>query len=205
MRQHRSIVVPLIIALNVGVFLLWSTMDLEFMATHFLVSWQAVAEGRYWVLLTSAFSHNLLWHLLFNMLALQSFGSFLEELLGWWRFLKFYLLAAIISSLMHAMVSAWILGQPEIQALGASGAISGIILLFSLMFPKQKISIFGIIPIPALFGALAFVGLDIWGLVAQAQGSGLPIGHGAHLGGALVGIIYFFFYIRPRLRARRYE
>ena len=41
----------------------------------------------------------------------------------------------------------------------------------------------GIVPVPALAGVLAFVGLDLWGLIAQGRGGGLPIGHGAHLGG----------------------
>ncbi|MCB0356276.1 MAG: hypothetical protein KDD40_04675, partial [Bdellovibrionales bacterium] len=49
-----------------------------------------------------------------------------------------------------------------------------------------------ILPVPAIFGALAFVGLDLWGLYTQTQGGGLPIGHGAHLGGAFTGICYYF-------------
>lgn len=95
-----------------------------------------------------------------------------------------------------------LLSEPSLPALGASGAIAGLILVFSLVFPKEKILLFGLVPIPALWGALAFVGLDIWGLVAQTKGGGLPIGHGAHLGGALSGFLYFRFYLRPRLRAR---
>ena len=86
------------------------------------------------------------------------------------------------------------------MALGASGALAGVILLFSLAFPKERLYILGLIPIPAIFGALAFVGLDIWGLVAQSKGGGLPIGHGAHLGGALAGGIYFLI---RRARKRR--
>lgn len=70
------------------------------------------------------------------------------------------------------------------------------------MFPREKILLFGIIPLPAIVGALAFIGLDIWGVVAQAGGGGLPIGHGAHLGGAITGIIYYLLYLRPRLKRR---
>ena len=43
-----------------------------------------------------------------------------------------------------------------------------------------------------MVGAILFVGLDVWGVIAQAGGGGLPIGHGAHLGGALAGLIYYF-------------
>ena len=93
-----------------------------------------------------------------------------------------------------------ILHEPDIPALGASGAVAGVILLFSLMYPKQKILLLGIIPLPAITGALVFIGLDLWGLIAQAEGGGLPIGHGAHLSGAMVGIIYYFLFIRKQLK-----
>jgi membrane associated rhomboid family serine protease len=72
-------------------------------------------------------------------------------------------------------------------------------MLFSLMFPRQKIAILGIIPVPALAGVLIFVAFDLWGLFEQTQGGGLPIGHGAHLGGALTGVVYYFLFIRRRL------
>lgn len=116
--------------------------------------------------------------------------------------MKFYLAAGVIGSLSHALVSEIILHQPGQYAVGASGAIAGLILLFALMFPKEKIYFFGVIPIPALFGALAFIGLDLWGVVAQSQGGGLPIGHGAHLGGAFTGVAYYF-YLRSQRRQRR--
>ncbi len=54
---------------------------------------------------------------------------------------------------------------------------------------------------PALFGAFLFVGLDIIGLIAQSGGGGLPIGHGAHLGGAATGALYYWIVIR-RLQVR---
>jgi membrane associated rhomboid family serine protease len=111
--------------------------------------------------------------------------------------------AGVISSLCHCLVSTYLLGQPGLSALGASGAISGVVLLFALMFPREKILIFGILPIPAIWGAVAFVALDVWGLVAQARGGGLPIGHGAHLGGALTGLLYFLLFVRQRYQVRR--
>ena len=61
---------------------------------------------------------------------------------------------------------------------------------------------------PAMVGAVLFVGLDIWGVVAQAEGGGLPIGHGAHLGGAIAGLIYFFILragMQRRLRNQNLE
>lgn len=196
---RRPVMVPLIIAVNVAVFLLWLNPGWQdYMIDNFTVSWDGLREGRYWIALTAVFSHNLFIHIFINMFVLQSFGSVIEEALGSFRFLRFYLTAGILSSLCHAAVSAFIIGEPGMRAVGASGAVSGLVLLFSLLFPREKILIFGLIPVPALIGALAFIGLDIWGLVAQAGGGGLPIGHGAHLGGALTGIIYYFMIRRRR-------
>lgn len=201
----KPYVTRILIGLNVAVFLTWffadRSFDLQiFLVENFLVSWTALTDGRVWTLVTSMFSHNLLWHLLMNMFALSSFGPILESGMGSWRFLKFYFLAGIVGSLSHAVVSAYIVGDPSLPAHGASGAISGLILLFALTFPKERLLILGIIPIPALVGSLLFVGLDVWGLYAQAGGGGLPIGHGAHLGGAAVGLAYYFFVVRRRLR-----
>lgn len=199
-------VIPYIIALNAVVYVAWvlagkNEMRVDFMSAHFLVSWQALTEGRLWTLLTSAFSHNLSWHFILNMFVLNSFGRITELTIGRRRFIQFYLVAAIVSSFGHAFVSNYFLNEPELPALGASGAISAVILLFSLFYPREKILILGLIPLPALTGALVFVGLDIWGLFSQIEGGGLPIGHGAHLGGALTGVVYFFW-LRRQMRAQ---
>lgn len=192
------------------VFLWWNfgrdpLEEPTFMINNFLVSWEGLARGRYWTLLTSVFSHNMLFHFLMNMMVLNSFGPIVERVLEPGRFLFFYLGAGIISSLTHATVSALLLGQPELPALGASGAISGVILLFSLWFPRERILLLGILPIPAFFGALVFIGLDLWGLWAQAGGGGLPIGHGAHLGGAAAGILAFFYFKKKFTNIRRLQ
>ncbi len=199
MNQARTPVVPTLILLNVVVFLLWTFagdfgIETEFLYLNFLVSWESLLENRYWTLLGAAFSHNLFWHFVLNMFVLNSFGPIVEQILGPIRFLLFYLVAAIVSSFWHSIVSAFFLQRPDLPALGASGAISGVILLFSFLFPRQKILLMGFIPVPALLGALLFIGLDVWGLFAQAGGGGLPIGHGAHLGGALTGFIFYLIF-----------
>lgn len=201
----KSFIVKLIIFSNVLIFFAWqwaqqSEVQYEFMAANFLVSWVHLEYGRYWVLITSVFSHNIFWHLLLNMLVLYSFGPVVRTVIGFRHFVFFYFLAGVISSFCHAWVSAFVLGDPSLPALGASGAVAGVIFLFSFMFPKEKILIFGIIPVPALVGGFIFLGLDAWGLVAQAGGGGLPIGHGAHIGGALTGILYYFLVIRGKQR-----
>jgi membrane associated rhomboid family serine protease len=63
------------------------------------------------------------------------------------------------------------------------------------MFPREKVYLLGLFPLPAFWAIFLFVGLDLWGLLAQTEGGQLPIGHGAHLGGALAG---GFFYLNYR-------
>jgi membrane associated rhomboid family serine protease len=190
-------VVLVFLAINTGVFVLWLVLGQSaFMVENFLVSWDALAAGRTWTLLTSEFSHLWFLHFFINMYVLASFGPIVENTIGSGRFLSFYLVAAVVASLGHAGVSAFVMGQPGLPALGASGAISGVILLFSFLYPRARILLFAIIPMPAMIGALLFVGLDIIGLIAQFEGGGLPIGHGAHLGGAATGALYYWLVIR---------
>ncbi len=193
------------IALCSIVFMCWQfTETKSFMPEHFLVSYEALTQGRFWTLLTSIYSHNMLLHFFINMYVLWSFGSFLESFLGHYRFACFYILAGLMGSFSHALTSFYFMEDPALPALGASGAIAGIILIFSLCFPKEKILLLGILPLPAIFGAFLFIGLDLWGLYEQSQGHGLPIGHGAHLGGAFTGLFIYLLYIRPKiLKARQ--
>lgn len=199
--RWRPRVVQVTLVINVIVFAAWLGARVspglrELMLTDFLVSPSRILAGRWWTVLTSVFSHLELWHLLINMLVLWSFGPVIERVLGHRKFAAFYVGTGVLASISHCLTSALLLGNLQSAALGASGALSGVLLVFALLFPRHKILVFGIIPIPALIGALAFVGLDVWGLVAQAQGGGLPIGHGAHLGGAVCGFLYWLVVFR---------
>ncbi len=207
-RLPRTPAVSVIIGLNVLVFLGWQASyfapDLQpFMMGNFLVSTAHILHGYVWTLVSAAFSHNEIWHLAINMFVLWSFGTVLERLWGTRTFVIFYLVAAVVASISHCVVSSILMGNGNIPALGASGAVSGLLLAYALYFPRHKILLFGIIPVPALAGVLAFVGIDLWGLLAQSRGGGLPIGHGAHLGGALAGALMYFFYLRSTILVPR--
>lgn len=188
---YRPTAVLTIIKLNLAVFILWLFFDPRFMYLNFLVSWHGVLEGRLWTLVTSVFSHNYLFHLFINMFAFYGFGMAVESELGTRRFIFFYLASGVTASLGHCLVSNYLLHQPALPALGASGAVAAVILYFSLRFPRERILLLGLIPLPAISAAFLFIGLDVWGLIAQTQGGQLPIGHGAHLGGAFFGLCYF--------------
>ena len=190
-------VVFVVLAINVAVFGMWLWFGQSpFMTENFLVSYDALAAGRWWTLITSEFSHILFLHFFLNMYVLTTFGQIVEMIVGSWRFLLFYLIAAVVASAAHAGVSAFLLDKPGLPALGASGALSGVIIVFSLMIPQARLLLLWIIPMPAIVGALVFVGIDLLGLFAQVEGGGLPIGHGAHLGGAATGAVAYFLWLR---------
>lgn len=202
LRKNR--VVPLFLVLNIVVFLGWqfftaTNATAGFFYNNFLVSPLHIKAGYYWTLLTAAFSHENPFHLVFNMMVLFSFGGLLEKFFGMRRFLTLYLGAALFSSIMHCATSAFLIHKMDTNALGASGALTAVLMVFAMVWPKQKILLFGLIPVPALLGVGGLVLLDIWGLVAQTRGGGLPIGHSAHLGGSVFGFCYFWFAVRPYL------
>lgn len=215
--RRRPVVMPVILGLNVVVFLLWQLALrssppvapwgpdalsapplLLALERSFWTSAVHLLHGRAWTLLTSAFSHMDILHLALNMMVLWGFGGILERLLGRARFTALYLTAAVFASLSHCVVSTLLMSQPAKAALGASGALSAVVLVYALLFPRHRILLFGVIPLPALTAALLFVALDLWGLAAQARGGGLPIGHGAHLGGTLMGFLWWAFDLRRR-------
>ena len=203
--RRRLRALPVIVGLNAVVFVTWLVAARgselwSLLAVNFMVSTNRLEHGLWWTLLTAAFSHQELWHFLLNMVVLWSFASVLERLLGSRLFTVFYLVSAVVSSASHCLVSSFLLGDDRIAALGASGAVSAVLIAFALAFPTNRILLFGIVPIPALVGAGLFVAIDLWGLFAQTRGAALPIGHGAHLGGALAGAVLWVLVLRGRLR-----
>jgi len=171
---------------------IYGVINPSFMMNNFSVSWTSLINGRFWTLITSVFSHQFLWHIFINMFVFVNFGIIVENYLGPMRFITFYLFAGMMGSLIHCLVCAYILDRPNLLALGASGAISGVVLLFALLYPQEKIYLFAIIPIPAIWGAILITGIDVLGLLSQAKGISSAIGFGAHLGGAMAGLIYYF-------------
>lgn len=192
-----------LIGINLAVFVLWVASAQEsreataWMVKQFTVSPGGLAAGRWWTLLTSVFSHYLGLHLLINLIVLYSFARALAWEWGPTRFLVFYLIAGLAGSLTHVAVASWVLGQ-DVPALGASGAVCGVVVAFALRHPGHPVYLFFVLPVPALVVALLFIGFDIYGLLQQARGAGLVIGHGAHLGGALAAL--FACLLVPSLR-----
>jgi membrane associated rhomboid family serine protease len=147
----------------------------------------------YITLLTSMFMHGGIAHLAGNMLYLWIFGDNLEDRLGHGRYLLFYLLAGLLASLAHVFTSAALGDNLLIPSLGASGAISGVLGAYLLLFPRRRVTVilFRILTrVPAIVAVgLWFVfqlisGLGMLGGGSQAGG----VAYAAHIGGFIAGV-----------------
>jgi len=135
-----------------------------------------------WQLVTYQFMHGGFTHILFNMFALWMFGSILENFWGARRFFLFYILCGIFAGV------AQLLMESNGYAVGASGAIMGLMAAFAYLFPNTELYIMFIpIPVKAKYVIPGFMALDIFGSIAPQAGDN--VAHWAHLGGALAGLI----------------
>jgi membrane associated rhomboid family serine protease len=143
---------------------------------------------------TMMFLHGGWVHLIFNMWTLWLFGRTIEDRLGPARYLAFYLACGIFAALAHASLSP----NSTAPALGASGAIAGILGCYVRLFPMARVIV--VIPIlffPFFFEIHAFIYIGIWFLVQLLQGtveliipsSGGGVAWWAHVGGFLAGVV----------------
>jgi membrane associated rhomboid family serine protease len=191
----------ILVALNVAVFALWRTLGRSpewraFLLSNFLVSVDSL--GRPWTLLLAEFSHIDPTHLLFNMIALWTFGRAVESALGPRRLLALYGAGGVLASLGHVVYGLAV--GSDAPALGASGAVSAIAVVFAAMFPRARLYLNFFIPLPAALAVGLFLVVDLLGVLNP---TGDMIAHAAHLGGALYGFLYWLIAIRPVLRRYR--
>ena len=133
--------------------------------------------------ITSGFLHADWMHLIFNMYALYLFGDIVAAFLGSELFLLIYVASLITGSLytLQAYKTA-----PYYSAVGASGAVSGIVFSSILLYPEMDLFLFFIpIPIPGYIFGVGYLLYSIYGMKNQTSN----IGHAAHLGGAIGGFV----------------
>ena len=152
----------------------------------------------YLTLLTSMFMHGGIAHLLGNMLFLWIFGDNLEHVLGKIRYLIFYLVTGLIASLSHVFATAAFAGGEGesmlIPSLGASGAISGVLGGYLLLFPHKRVKV---IMLRMLTEVPAIVAIGLWfvfqiisslGVLGEGSQQG-GVAYAAHIGGFIAGLV----------------
>lgn len=152
-------------------------------------------EFELWQLVTYSFLHGSMLHLMFNMLALYTFGRDIERLFGSQWYLQYYFASVVAAAVSHLVVTGW-MGAPLVPTVGASGGVYGLLLAYGMYFPRRTvILLFPPIPLPARVFVVIFAALELYfGVTSTAQG----IAHFAHLGGMLGG----WLMIRSRGRRR---
>jgi rhomboid protease GluP len=147
----------------------------------------AVFQGQYWRMLTSAFLHAGLMHIAGNMYFLWQLGLLTEQIVGSWKMLVLYLIAALASSALSILI------HPYTVSVGASGAIFGLAGAL-LVFARRKIR-FGNNQMLVYKGLLQFVGWNIvLGFVIPA------VDNAAHIGGLIAGLVIGMVFTNGLLR-----
>ena len=156
-----------------------------------------LGRSEYYRLVTSGFLHANVPHLAFNMFALYSFSYGVGRVVGILDFVMIYFGSLIAGNLLALQIHK---RDPGYRALGASGAVSGVIFASILMYPHGKIAfLFFPVGIPSwIFGA-GFIMVSIYGI---RTGFG-RLGHEAHLGGAIAGVLISLM-IDPSMFATRW-
>jgi membrane associated rhomboid family serine protease len=183
-----------LILINVVVFLL------EQAALEPIVRWLALwplASQLFepWQLVSYAFLHGSFSHIFFNMFALYMFGGVLEKYWGGRRLTLYFLICALSAGVAQLAVQQ-LLGGAEEPTIGASGGVFGILLAFAWYFPRARVGVYLVIPMPA------WLFVTIYGLIELlfgVTGTQAGVAHFAHLGGMAGGALCILYW---RMRRR---
>jgi membrane associated rhomboid family serine protease len=206
--RQFAVVTFVIILLNAFAFF----QELSY-GDRFVYAWSTIpiyiVHGQRWItLLTSMFMHGSWMHIIGNMVYLWAFGREIEDAMGRFRFLAFYLAGGVVAML------AQILGDPSsrIPSLGASGAIAAVMGAFIVTYPRDRIKtvifffiFFRVTFIPAmvLIGFWFLIQVFHVGMVAEVKTGG--VAYLAHVGGFLFGVVTARLFEDPRRLALRRE
>jgi len=153
---------------------------------------------------TSIFMHGGIAHLFGNMLFLFIFGDNVEDRLGHFRYFIFYLVIGILASVSHIIATAMFGGNMLIPVLGASGAISGVLAAYLILYPRKRVRViifYFLTEVPAILV------IGLWFLFQLMSGIGMlggnlesGVAYGAHIGGFVSGLILVGFFLIGRKR-----
>ncbi len=187
--QFLKLPLRVLLSLNLAVFVLAFVGDLlGIRLLQFGVFQLALVPHLYheaWRLLTYAFVHVGPMHFLFNMLMLWMFGQEVAEWLGNKAFTTLYLLSAVVAALFSVPFYVSGIMDPNAYIIGASGALFGVMVAYSRLFPERVLLIFFVIPMRIKYAIWVFIAIDL-----LMVNSGDSVAHLTHLGGVIAGFAF---------------
>ncbi|OYP35011.1 rhomboid family intramembrane serine protease [Rhodopirellula sp. MGV] len=200
-QQPKSMAV-IVLAVTCGVWVLdiLTTKNVGGIRVSVLAEWLAcygttlIQPWTWYQFLSYGFIHDIEspFHLLFNMFNLFFFGRAAEMRLGRWEFLRFYLVSIVFAGVLGAL-TYWIMGTPDGRFIGASGAVSALLILFVCFDPHADLDLFGVVRVKASWIVIVFLIYNVWGsmqmLSAQNQMGG-GTAFTVHLAGAAFAYLY---------------
>ncbi len=177
-----------LILVNVAAFLLDSLMGGQLSAL--LALWPLGSNFMPWQVVTYAFLHGSLTHILFNMFGVYMFGADLERVWGGRRYLTFYMVSAIAAAVAQLAVAS--MTGAHYPTVGASGALFGLLLAFAIVFPRRMVvPLIPPIPMRAPIFVALYGGLELFLGVTGTQAG---VAHFAHLGGMAGGYLMLLYW-----------
>lgn len=178
----------LVVNIGLGGAILHPAMDLTVpggaLVDWLAFSWPSVLRGAVWMPLTYMFIHGGLLHLFLNMLWLFIFGPDVERLLGTRQFFRFYVACGALG-VLATIIPAAVFGRPGL-VVGASGAVMGVVVAFTLHNPDREFYLFPL-PIPINARGLLIL-IIVFNLMAGLTSSGVSVS--THFGGMIAGYAY---------------
>jgi membrane associated rhomboid family serine protease len=213
--RSRPIVTWSIIALNILVFLFQLSLD-EADLTRFIFDWGTVPReisngDDLFALVTCMFLHGGWLHIGGNMLFLWVFGDNVEDTMGHIKFLVFYLICGVAASGLQVIVDS----DSRIPLIGASGAISGVLAAYLVLFPKGKIRTLILLGVPIVVLVPAWAMIGYWIVIQFINGiaslgpdtaeTGGGVAYFAHIGGFVAGAALVWLFRDPEIQQRQNE
>ena len=193
-----------VLLINVGVYCMYclckNFKEFTWMRENSTCSLKNLKEGRLHTLVTQSISHDNALHLVMNCLGILSFSPPIIEKLGVKRYMIFYLVGGLSGSLLHIWHEN--IYRPkqlksvgtDTPAIGASGSICSLLMMYTIMFPRDKLYVLFVIPVQArLFVPILVIGSTYCFL---KPGSNDRVSHAGHLGGAVFGLMYSLLLLR---------
>ena len=191
-------VIQALVVVNVIIFAGWQVVPSTFMTSHFSESKINMSKRKVWTLLSCAFSHVSLSHLLANMAVLTTFGAAVADKLRPKLFLGVVLVSAVFASAVSALLRPYALqfrskqrreAEESRVMLGFSGVNAALLFLYAVHHPWSDLSVADLPPMPARRAVQALMAFDVGGLLLGLTCLPTVVSHSTHVGGYLAAYL----------------